>query len=260
MENITQVSDKWTKFTKELIDSTDKMDNSYPITFNAKDGVISLIKLEVKKFEEVVADLGSKETRDKFSLSAYLGTYEWEEENPVTKTVKTKQIKLVNLPKGDIVKLFEEAIKVAEIWEAFRKMILIQIMSRPEVNRLNIPGTGILLADQLTNKDGISKDLDSLIKKFYNGNPNTFNSIVRDYDSDKFAMSVKDRMISRSNAAFVESLKEMIKELKTHQVVTSQPLDKTDITPVMAKQQDEVIRPITAIGDGRRSKGFSSIL
>lgn len=255
-----QVSDKWTRFTKELVESTDNVDTIYPVSFDAKQGKISLIEITPKENKAIKIDLGSEATGDHFSVDAHLVTYEWEEENPVTKATKKRQIKLVNLPNADLPKIFEEAAKFAEIYEAFRKFMIIQIMTRDEVNRLNIPGTGILLADQLTNTDGISKDLDAIIRKVYNVDQNALNAIVKDYDMVKFSMGVKDKFIAKVNAALAESFRYLANETKNQSVVQTTSLEKTDVAPSMVKQQDETIRPIASVGDNRKSKGLSSIL
>lgn len=261
MENMNvQVSDKWTRFTKELVEATDKVDTIYPVSFDAKQGKISLIEVATKDNKAIKIDLGSEATGDHFVVDAHLVTYEWEEENPITKATKKRQIKLVNLPDTDISKIFEEAAKFAEIWEAFRKFMIIQIMTRNEVNNLNIPGTGIFLADQLTNTDGISKDLDSLIRKVYNVDQNALNAIVKDYDMVKFSMGVKDKFLAKTNAALAESFKYLANETKNQSVVQTTPIEKTGIEPSMVKQQDETIRPIASVGDNRRAKGLSSIL
>lgn len=261
MENINvQVSDKWTRFTKELVESTDKVDTMYPVTFDAKQGKISLIDIVPKETKKVSINLGSDATNDKFELDAHLVTYEWEEENPVTKATKKRTIKLVNLPNADLSKIFEEAAKFAEIWEAFRKFMIIQIMTRDEVNKLSIPGTGILLADQLTNTDGITKDLDAIIRKVYNVDASALNALIKDYDMVKFSMGVKDKLLSKTNAAFIESLKYLANVTKNQSIVKTTTIEKTGIEPSMVKQQDEVIRPIASVGDNRKAKGLSSIL
>lgn len=259
MENLNQVSDKWTRFTKELVEATDKVDVTYPVAFDAKTGKITLIDVGVKEVKKVTVDLGSDATNDRFVLDAHLATYEWDEENPVTKAVKKRTVKMVNLPNADLPKLFEEAAKVAEIWEAFRKIIIVQVMARTEVNNLNTPGTGILLADQLTNKDGINKDLDAIIAKVYNVDKATLNTIVKDYDMMKFSMNVKDKLITKTNLAFAEAMRALAEETRNKATVPTTQIAGTGIDPVMVKQQDETIRPIVSVGD-KRTKGLSSIL
>lgn len=260
MENLNvMVSDKWTQFTKELVEATEKIDTQYPVAFNVQLGNITLIDIKPKDQQKVAIKLGSAETGDLFEVNVVMVTYEWEEKLP-NGTTKKRTIKLPNMPNLDMSTIFTEGAKLIEIAEGLRKFLILQIMTRDEITRLNIPGTGILLADQLTNSDGISKDLDALIKKVYNVDSAALNNIVRNYDMMKFGMGVKDKLASKMALSFVESLKFLAEAVKQNSTVQAVQLEKTGVDPSMVKQQDESIRAITSIGEDTNKRGIQTVL
>lgn len=247
MENVQNlVHDKWTQFTKDLVDSTDKVDTTYPISFNPETGRITLIELTPKNTENVELKFGKKEDGDEFCLSMTLQTLEWEEIGPGG-VKKKRTIKVPRFPNMSLPETCEAAVKMCEAWEGFRKLMVLTIMTHPSIAKLNLPGTGMMLADQLGNKDGVAKGMDNIIKKAYNADPNTVNMAIRNYESDKFATVVKDKMIAKSNSNFIEFMKfmaEVTKSVTTGAAVVE--FQGTGVQPSLVKQTEDQIKPIVS--------------
>lgn len=249
------ITDKWTQFTKEIIESVEKVDTSYPVRVDSTTGEVTLIEVKEKSTENI--DLNLKGEGIELALKAILGKYEWEEELP-NKQIRKRTVTLPKLPNGNLADLFKDTAKLMKLAEAFRKFAIIQLMARPEVQALNLQGTGVLLADQLINEDGINKDIDKILKKTY-GAETSLNSILANYNNEKFAMVNKDKLLSKTNNNFTEALEFIAGLLENSNVVTNVTLEKTGVNPTLVKQTDDVIRPITSIGN-KNNRGFKSLI
>lgn len=258
MENM-QINDKWTKFTKELVESTDKIDSQYPVALNSQLGTITMLGLEPKNRREVKAEIGKPGEPGYICLAANIETYEWEEEL-ANKTKKKRTTDLLQIADIPLHELLETLATVMEIAEAGRKSGILNLMTRDEITRLNMPSTGLLLADQLTNTDGIGKDLDVLIKKAYGSDPNALNAAIRDYESDKFAMSVKDKFIAKIIKSYCESLRFLATVVKNKTTVSYTSLEKSGAEPTLVKQQEEKVRSIASVGVNRVPYNLKQIL
>lgn len=235
--------DKYTRLARDLEVLANKYDMDYPLVFS--NGVPSMMELEPKENKVVSTNLtgtDKDQTPVECLVNVTLGKYEWEEKG------KKKSCVLPVVPFLNIEDTLKLCLKMIQVGEAFRKMLMIQVMTRPEITKLNLPGTGLILADQIVNNEGISADVDAIIKAAYRSESSNINTLMQAYDKDKFEMKLKDNLLGSIEVNMTKFVEKLVEILKKNVSIEEASLKPTGVAPVISKVEAESINPIVSVG------------
>lgn len=167
-----------------------------------------------------------------------------------------------NVP-NDPVKLLRAIADIMEGAEALRKYCNLTLMTNKQMSSISSPSTGVLLADKLTDHQGVTVQAEQEIRMMLGGVNAPLaqvNAMLKQHDANRVVMSMKDKYLSACNRQYVDVIRLFADTLeKAGKTAPVTNIETTGAAPTVVNDINPVVQEVL-LQTPKKDDGFKSIL